>query len=201
MGFGPHVLAVFCFGLWNAWWVDCRAVLSPGSSGCWWLQFPSCHLSQFLTPSPSPSAHWELRAPPFGLAAACFPAYLDCFFLRTPALWLSVSLEQRLQIVSRGFASRGHGILRLAMKQTCHIDFLLCQKLKKQEWCLLKNKNKQTAAATTKTQNYVGTGNLPAILYDGTKGQLTWKQQPCNESWESCWSEMIFFKNLSSAWL
>lgn len=50
-----------------------------------------------------------------------------------PCLWLCVILEQRFEVVSRGFASRGRGMLRLAVKQTCRMDFLLCQRLKKQE--------------------------------------------------------------------
>lgn len=61
------------------------------------------------------------------------PAFLSVrLFLENPC-HVTVILELHFEIVSRGFASRGHGVLRLAVKQTCHIDFLLCQKLKKQE--------------------------------------------------------------------
>lgn len=68
---GPHRLGDFSSGPWNAWWVDCRIILSQGSSGCWRPSFPSCHLSWF--PAGSPSASLELRAPSPDQAAACFP--------------------------------------------------------------------------------------------------------------------------------
>lgn len=98
-----------------------------------------------LVPVPNPLPHCTLRAPSSLPLVWLLPAFLPVrlFLPENLPLWLSVILEQHFEIVSRGFASRGRGILRLAVKQTCHIDFLLCQKLKKQEWCLPKNKNKQ----------------------------------------------------------
>lgn len=143
LDFGHHKLGDFSPGPWNAWWLTCRIVLGQGSSGCWQLSLSLCHLSQFLTDSLSAQKTLELWAPSRGSGCCLLSCLLDRFFLRTPAMWLSVIWEQHLEIVSRGLASRGRCVFRLAVKQTCHTDFLLCQKPKEQEWCFLQNKQQQ----------------------------------------------------------
>lgn len=94
--------------------------LAPGTSAAW-FSVPSCHLPQVL--ARCPSTHWT----PLPWSGHCLcPACWTASSWEPLALQLCVLLEQHCEIVSRGLAPRGCGVLRLAVKQTCHIDFLLC---------------------------------------------------------------------------
>lgn len=139
MGSGLHMLIDFSSG---SWWVDCGTVLSHGISGCCWVSFPSCHLSQFLTHSLS--ARWELRAP---------SPWCGCSLLsrQTASSWEPLlrgcDLRAALWDCVKRVCFKGPRCFKTSSETNLCIDFLLCQKLKKQEGCFLKNKQQQKLRA------------------------------------------------------
>lgn len=164
----PHVGCLLVWAL-AAWWVDCRAVLSPRSSGCWPLSFPSCHLSQFL--AHSRSAQQELRAPSFGLAS-----FLSCLFRRflpeNPCLWLDVSLAALWDCV-KGISCQGTWHFKPSSET--HLPY--CVPVISKNWknrsvmlCL----NTKPAAATNSEP--CGYRKSSSHLVGWPKGQLMWQQ-------------------------